>query len=805
MLELKACTACFSTNATLYNMDSGSLRHEYNLVSGLKINVGILEAIDGERLDIMPALSFIDTDHTKYEEIQFQWTKANRLAVYEGEHIPIIHHSTSSTQVIDMPKELKQELDDEVSQKKEATSAEQQDLEQSISIVKDDEESDYFDNNDNNHSDHSEEIVPPVKVPPKVKKKAVNKLEADGSSLDEEYASMVVISDQEAQAAVDVYRLFSHGAFRCQVCNKGYHTEQRLTAHLRMHDQHVSGSFLCALCNYFYKTEYLLKTHITEKHMYKYECKKCNEVSFDRLSAKQHYIWAHLQRGKKKNANWYESRPKWLSTKGGKRVKGVVTIRPVRKITKLPADFPVYTPVKHEEQYDLILERKKSRNYMEAEYKCEFCYRGFRAAATYNKHMRKHDPEYSGAYQCDMCKLYFKSPRKVYRHMNITHLFKYSCQLCKFVCFNKGQAHMHYRWHKNVTYQCPHCEKEFKKASTRLTHIRIKHPSTNICNMCGHSFVSENGLYCHKQLAHSTQERDIMEQSVANPDDPLFCADCNIQFLNEAAYATHLGSSNKHASTNLSIVKPVRRGAGAASERRRRGRPRSNIYNSEVLNNGTVTSTSCDLENIRKSAKQFNGVRETLNPYWVCVGATAQALSVCDDDVCLSQCSEHLSNDVQARKHYAEQHPGAEFLKRYMCDVCGHTTKQYANLMVHMRTHTLEKPYSCPHCERRFSMPSNRDRHLVVHTGEKRYQCQHCNRRFTQSTAVKLHIQTVHLKIPYKPWEKKNRKRRKEDPILGPVNSVNVAAVGAAMLPQHKILLETQGDYLNAFISYNDE
>lgn len=202
-----------------------------------QINVGILEAIDRECLDIMPALSFIDTDHSKYEEVQFQWTKANRLAVYEGEHIPIIHHSTSSSQVIDMPKELKLELDDMVHEKEEAKSAEQQDLEQSISIVKDDGESDYFDNDDNNHSDHSEEIAPPVKVPPKVKKKAVNKLEADGSSLDEEYASMVVITDQEAQAAVDVYRLFSHGTFRCQVCNKGYHTEQRLTAHLRMHDQ----------------------------------------------------------------------------------------------------------------------------------------------------------------------------------------------------------------------------------------------------------------------------------------------------------------------------------------------------------------------------------------------------------------------------------------------------------------------------------------------------------------------------------------------------------------------------------------
>ncbi|XP_063541727.1 zinc finger protein 420-like [Cydia strobilella] len=802
MYDLKACTVCFSTNVNLYNMDSGTLRQEFNLISGLKtdcsglpkylcvecsayvkrfvkfrkkcqrahftlrelqqrnkeISIHKLEAIDRECLDLKPTLSYIDINRTNYEEAYSQWTRTSRLGIYYGDIIPIIHHSTYTTQVIHMPKKQETiQLDVKVEEEPQPSIAHQH-LEQPISIVKDDD--DYFDNNDNISDQHSDEepLPPPAKKP---KGKAKN-LEPESSSLDEEYASMVAITDKEAQAAVDVYRLFSHGTFRCEVCNKGYNTQQRLTAHLRMHDQHVSGNFLCNLCNYYYKTEYLLKTHTTEKHMYKYECKKCNEVSFDRLSAKQHYIWAHLQRGRKKDANWYESRPKWLSPKGGKRVKGVVTIRPVRKINKLPPDFPMYSPVKHEEQYELILDRKTSRNYLEAEYKCELCYRGFRAVNTYSKHMRKHDPAYAGAYSCDMCKLHFKSPRKVYRHMNITHLFKYSCQICKFVCFNKGQAHMHYRWHKNVTYQCPHCEKEFKKASTRLTHIRIKHPSTNICNMCGHSFVSENGLYCHKQLAHSTEERDVMNASIANPQDPLFCADCNVQFLNEAAFATHLGSSNKHATTNLSIVKPSRRPGGAEGARRR-GRPRSAILKSEVLNNGTVTSTSCDL------------------------------------------CGEHMANDVQARKHYAEQHPGAEFLKRYMCDVCGHTTRQYANLMVHMRTHTNEKPYECPHCDRRFSMPSNRDRHLVVHTGEKRYQCQHCNRRFTQSTAVKLHIQTVHLKIPYKPWEKKNRKRRKEEPILGPVSSVNVNTMAQAMLPQHKLLLETQGDYLNAFISYTDE
>ncbi|CAG9118690.1 unnamed protein product [Plutella xylostella] len=190
---------------------------------------------------------------------------------------------------------------------------------------------------------------------------------------------------------------------------------------------------------------------------------------------------------------------------------------------------------------------------------------------------------------------------------------------------------------------------------------------------------------------------------------------------------------------------PKRRGRGEGRARKARGANAA----SEILNNGLATGTNCEV------------------------------------------CGIQLANDVQARAHYRAAHPGTAFLKRYMCHVCGHTTKQYANLQVHMRTHTREKPYPCPHCDRRFSMPSNRDRHIVVHTGEKPYECEHCHRRFTQSSAVKLHIQTVHLKIPYAPWDKKNRKRRKE-------------MEATVVQTQPKLMVDSTGEYINAYITYND-
>ncbi|CAH0721110.1 unnamed protein product, partial [Brenthis ino] len=699
-----------------------------------KITESVVEELSHNVINIEPNLSYLALDHyrTKYEYVKSKTKKHRNADLKVYDNIPILQFTTTSDEVIfEVPKknsELWLELEDSIKQEDDSLIKHDETYVADLTELYDKKDDDYFDDFDD--CDTQNEFDNDLE-------KLEDQAETNGKNHQEEYATLIPINTKEAKAAVEVYKMLFQGKFSCEVCQKTYNSQYRLKAHMRMHDMCISGTFSCSLCKFYYRSELLLKSHMTEKHMYKYLCKKCPEVNFDRHSAKRHYYWGHFTEISKKHTRTTRL------TKGRRKHKSA--IRQLEPKTGDPDDFPILSAVTQEEQYALIRDRQKTKNYMDSPYKCEYCFKGFRVATTYETHLKKHDPAISGELQCDACKTYCPNPAKMYKHMTRCHIYKYTCQMCGYVCFNRGQAKIHYNWHKKVIYPCPHCKKEFSKESTKLGHIRKMHPSTNICNLCGHSFVSVTGLHIHKLKTHSKEEVEENPGKV-DPNNPLYCAECRVQFRDEEAFNTHLGSSNKHAETNRSMIQANIESAYDTKGTGVREGPR--LTDKGVVNMGRATSSNCEI------------------------------------------CNKYLQNDTQATRHYDAEHPGAPYLKRYMCDICGHKTRQYANLVVHMRTHTQEKPYACPQCDRRFSMQNNRDRHIVVHTGEKRYQCPHCSRRFSQKNTVKLHIQTVHLKIPYPPWNKKNRKPRRDLDSAPPSPSTN-----------YKLHLEaSHGNYLSAYI-----
>lgn len=194
-------------------------------------------------MNIKPALSYLAPDHrrTSYESVKFKWVKNNRVGIKNQEKIPVVQYTTMSDDYgflipLVTPKTA-MEIDENALKEEEncIQSYEKTFEPENIVIESVKHDDNFFDNFDDCDGD---ENVYENHVQPVVDKQ----VDVDGMNLEEEYATMVPISMKEAKAVVDVYKMFAHGKYQCEVCRKAYYNENRLTAHMRMHDM-VNNKF----------------------------------------------------------------------------------------------------------------------------------------------------------------------------------------------------------------------------------------------------------------------------------------------------------------------------------------------------------------------------------------------------------------------------------------------------------------------------------------------------------------------------------------------------------------------------------
>ncbi|KPJ17514.1 Zinc finger protein 628 [Papilio machaon] len=129
--------------------------------------------------------------------------------------------------------------------------------------------------------------------------------------------------------------------------------------------------------------------------------------------------------------------------------------------------------------------------------------------------------------------------------------------------------------------------------------------------------------------------------------------------------------------------------------------------------------------------------------------------------------------------------------KNVVCEVCGKRYASNAALRYHQRVHTGERPYHCTECPKTFTMPL----FLQVHTGIKPYMCPHCKKTFTQSNSMKLHVKTVHLKMPA-PYKSKNRRNKTREMKIMQAQDLDMY--------QQEIKIELQPEIKAEIIEYQE-
>ncbi|XP_067635781.1 zinc finger protein 62-like [Eurosta solidaginis] len=371
-------------------------------------------------------------------------------------------------------------------------------------------------------------------------------------------------------------------------------------------------------------------------------------------------------------------------------------------------------------------------------------------------------------------------PRKEMRDQNLNQHFE--CELCEKSFITPDTLADHFRKHK---YICPICSMSFKRESVYRKHAKQVHfnaisdmkimlfgcddgddnannSSVSLlkiiqsdedndqinqslqCSLCPRQFKLERSLQLHMKIKHNLPENDDEDQ---NSESIMEIDVTSVNKKGEKSTAVESDNENefvkcKYCHKDILRSKIANHNAHHAYKLKKKGKyicafcPREFPYeNSVKIHERNIhlhqrkERQECPVCHKKVEARYFKRHLENVH--------VTERKFVCDI------CSDSFKNYVQLMGH-RRLHSD----RNIPCTMCPKKFARHYDLKVHMRFHTGESPFNCHLCDKRFRMKAHLTYHLQQHAGIKQ-KCNECGKEFNSHRQLKLHTYK-HTKMPYK-------------------------------------------------------